>query len=432
MTNTSSIIERDKQFVWHPYSAFNSDQTVFSVKSAQGVRIKLTNGQELIDGMSSWWSAIHGYNHPIINKAVCDQLEDMSHIMFGGLTHQPAVDLAAQLVDITPKSLQCVFFIDSGSVAVEVAMKMAIQYWHAKNQPEKQKMLTIRHGYHGDTFGAMSVSDPVNGMHSLFSSTLAQQLFADSPNCSFKQPCLASDIASLKMQLENTHQHIAAVILEPIVQGAGGMRFYSAEYLKQTRQLCDHFNVLLIADEIATGFGRTGKLFACEHANIEPDILCLGKALTGGYMTLAATLTTLQIAETISHGEPGVFMHGPTFMANPLACATGLASLNLLLNSNWQNNIERIEQQLNSELAPCRQLQQVKDVRVIGAIGVVELHQPVDMKEIQPQFVEAGVWIRPYNCLIYLMPPYIINTEDLRVLTNAITTIVANIQQDTL
>ena len=429
MTNYSQLITRDQKYLWHPYSAFNSANPIFAVQSAQGVRIKLADGRELVDGMSSWWSAIHGYNHPEMNQAVSDQLQDMSHIMFGGLTHQPAIDLAEQLVEITPNSLQTVFFVDSGSVAVEVAIKMAIQYWHAKKQPEKQKMLTIRYGYHGDTFGAMSVSDPVNGMHSLFSDTLSQQYFADAPNCQFNQPCLESDIGPLKTQLKNKHQHIAAVILEPIVQGAGGMRFYSADYLKQVRQLCDQYDVLLVLDEIATGFGRTGKLFASEHAEIEPDILCLGKALTGGYMTLAATLTTTHVAETISQGEPGIFMHGPTFMANPLACSAGLASLKILLESPWQDNIKRIEHCLTTGLESCRHLNQVKDVRVLGAIGVVELHNPVDMHSLQPQFVEAGVWIRPFNHLIYLMPPYIISTEDIKILTNSVTTIVANIEE---
>jgi adenosylmethionine-8-amino-7-oxononanoate aminotransferase len=429
MTNSSQILKGDHDFVWHPYSAMGSDLPVFPVKSAHGVRIKLIDGRELIDGMSSWWSAIHGYNHPIMNQALSDQLQDMSHIMFGGLTHQPAVDLATQLVEITPDSLKTVFFVDSGSVAVEVAMKMAIQYWYAKKQPEKQKILTIRHGYHGDTFGAMSVSDPVNGMHSLFSNALIQQFFADAPNCSFDQPCTENDIASLQAQLKNNQQHIAAVILEPIIQGAGGMRFYSPDYLKQVRKLCDQYNVLLILDEIATGFGRTGKLFACEHAAIEPDILCLGKALTGGYLTLAATLTNLEVSRIISQGDPGVFMHGPTFMANPLACSAGLASLKILLNSPWQQRVKQIEQSLKAGLEPCKHYSQVKDVRVLGAIGVVELHQPVNMKIIQTQFVEAGVWIRPFNNLIYLMPPYIIECDELNILIDSITSIVSTIQE---
>lgn len=428
MTTVTNLLERDRNFIWHPYSSTRSKQAIFPVQSANGVRIKLTDGRELIDGMSSWWSAIHGYNHPVMNQAISDQLQDMAHIMFGGLTHQPAVDLAELLVKITPESLKTVFFVDSGSVAVEVAMKMAIQYWHAKNQPKKQKMLTIRHGYHGDTFGAMSVSDPENGMHSLFSNTLIQQFFADPPHCKFDQLCPDSDIAPLQSQLATNHQHIAAIILEPIVQGAGGMRFYSADYLRQVRQLCDQYNVLLILDEIATGFGRTGKLFACEHAAIEPDILCLGKALTGGYMTLAATLTNRHIAQTISEGEPGIFMHGPTFMANPLACSAGLASLRLLLNSSWQQKVKQIEQQLSTELVACKDLSAVKEVRILGAIAVVELHQAVNMQTIQPQFVEAGVWVRPFNRLIYLMPPYIIENNDLTILTNAVVSIISNIK----
>jgi len=327
-------------------------------------------------------------------------------------------------VDITPEPLQTVFFSDSGSVSVEVAIKMAIQYWYAKNQAQKNKMLSIRHGYHGDTFAAMSVSDPDNGMHSLFSNTLTQQFFADAPDCGFQQPCTANDITPLENQLKENHRHIAAVILEPIVQGAGGMRFYSPDYLRQVRLLCTEYNVLLIADEIATGFGRTGKLFACEHAKIAPDILCLGKALTGGYMTLAATMTTTEIANGIRQGEPGLFMHGPTFMANPLACATALASLKLLLNSPWQERVKNIEQLLQAGLNPCQHFAAVKEVRVLGAIGVIELYQPVDMQTLQPKFVEAGVWVRPFNKLIYLMPPFIISTEELNRLIDAVVKVV--------
>jgi adenosylmethionine---8-amino-7-oxononanoate aminotransferase len=386
------------------------------------------DGRVLIDGMSSWWSAIHGYNHPVLNQAISAQLQDMAHIMFGGLTHQPAVDLALQLVKITPKPLQTVFFSDSGSVSVEVAMKMAIQYWHAKNQANKQKLLTIRYGYHGDTFAAMSVSDPVNGMHSLFSNTLIKQLFAEAPNCTFDQSCAAEDIAPLENQLKEHHAQIAAIILEPIVQGAGGMRFYSPEYLRQVRELCDHYDVLLILDEIATGFGRTGKLFACEHANIAPDILCLGKSLTGGYMTLAATLATREIADTIRDGKPGLFMHGPTFMANPLACATALASIKLLLDSPWQETVNNIQQSLATGLQACQQYEHVKDVRVLGAIGVIELHQAIDLKTLQPKFVDAGVWVRPFNKLIYLMPPFIISDEQLNKLIKAVCIVVAEIE----
>jgi adenosylmethionine-8-amino-7-oxononanoate aminotransferase len=425
--SVQQLIDQDRKLVWHPYSAIGADLPIYPVKSAQNVRIKLMDGRELIDGMSSWWSAIHGYNHPVINQALSEQLQEMAHVMFGGLTHQPAVNLATQLVEITPNSLQTVFFSDSGSVAVEVAIKMAIQYWHAKQQPQKKKLLTIRYGYHGDTFGAMSVTDPVNGMHTLFGEILPQQIFVEGPKCSFEQPCSEDDIEPVLIELEKNHQRIAAIILEPIVQGAGGMRFYSPEYLKQVRKLCDKFNVLLILDEIATGFGRTGKLFACDHARIEPDLLCLGKALTGGYLTLAATLASEEIAHTISSGDPGLFMHGPTFMANPLACAAGLASLDILLHSDWQNKVLTIEKQLKSELASCREFTAVKAVRVLGAIGVIELHHPINLKVIQPQFVDEGVWVRPFNRLIYLMPPYIINESDLSQLTNAIIKIVSNI-----
>jgi adenosylmethionine---8-amino-7-oxononanoate aminotransferase len=422
----TDCLTTDRNHIWHPYSAMGADTAIYAVESAKGVRIRLQDGRELIDGMASWWCVIHGYNHPVINHAIEQQLHKMSHVMFGGLTHEPAVTLAEKLVAMTPDSLQCVFFSDSGSVAVEVALKMAVQYWHAKGQVSKQHFLTIRHGYHGDTFGAMSVCDPVTGMHGLFSHILPQQFFVDAPNCQFGEPCSEKELDAFKQILQQHKNEIAAVILEPIVQGAGGMRFYSAEYLQHVRRLCDEFNVLLILDEIATGFGRTGKLFACEHAGIAPDIMCVGKALTGGYMTLAATLTTRDVANTISHGEPAVFMHGPTFMANPLACAAANASIDLLLQSPWQNNIQRIEQALLAGLAPCKTLAQVNDVRVLGAIGVVEMKQPVDMRTIQPAFVEAGVWVRPFGKLVYLMPPYIMNDDDLRQLTNAVCSVISN------
>ncbi len=421
------LTQFDQAHVWHPYSAIDSGLPIFPVASAEGVRLKLLDGRELIDGMSSWWCAIHGYNHPEMNRALIAQLSDMAHVMFGGLTHRPAVALAARLVELTPEALQTVFFSDSGSVSIEVAMKMAIQYWHAKGQANKQQFLTLRQGYHGDTFAAMSVCDPITGMHALFSHALTPQFFADSPRCRFATICSDEDIASLEQQLMVHHKTIAAVILEPIVQATGGMHFYSAEYLQRTRVLCDQYEVLLIHDEIATGFGRTGELFACEHAKVTPDIMCVGKALTGGYLTLAATLTTLSVSETISQGEPGIFMHGPTFMANPLACTAGLTSLRLLTESPWKKNVLRIEQGLKKGLQPCQHLTGVIDVRVLGAIGVVELAVPVNMKKIQPRFVEAGVWVRPFGRLVYLMPPYIMSDTDLQSLTAAVVVVVNSI-----
>ena len=425
MTDEKHLIEIDQQHIWHPYSATHSNMPVYPVVSANGVRLKLADGRELIDGMASWWCMIHGYNHPEMNRALKAQIDQMSHVMFGGLTHPPAIALADKLVEITPEPLKTVFFSDSGSVAVEVAMKMAIQYWHAKDQQDRQQFLSIRSGYHGDTFGAMSVCDPDTCMHSVFSNILSKQLFVDAPPCHFGEPCLDEHLVPMEQMLEKHHQDIAAVILEPIVQGAGGMRFYSADYLKRLRKLCDQYAVLLILDEIATGFGRTGKLFACEHANISPDIMCVGKALTGGYLTLAATLTTEDISQTISQGEPGVFMHGPTFMANPLACTAALTSIRLLLEYNWQANIKRIEAGLEKGLATCRDMAHVKDVRVLGAIGVVELNEPVDMKSITEQFVEAGVWVRPFGKLVYLMPPFIIKDTDLDFLTRTVSKIIA-------
>lgn len=417
----------DQQHVWHPYSAMGGTRPLFPIESAHGVRLRMPDGRELIDGMSSWWCAIHGYNHPVMNQALKVQIDKVSHLMFGGLTHQPAAELAAKLMEITPAPLQSVFFSDSGSVAVEVAMKMAIQYWLALGQPQRQHFLSLRSGYHGDTFGAMSVCDPVTGMHSLFAGTLTPQFFIPKPRGRFGEPAHADDLTALERQLQQHSDKCAALILEPIVQGAGGMWFYSADYLRQVRQLCDHYGLLLIADEIATGFGRTGALFACEHADISPDIMCVGKALTGGYLTLAATLATRQISDAISQGEPGLFMHGPTFMGNPLACSAGLASIQLLLNSPWQQNIQRIESALEHGLAPCRGLPQVADVRVMGAIGVIEMHQPVDMDRLPQQFVERGVWVRPFNRLIYLMPPYIISTKELALLTTAVTEVVQGI-----
>lgn len=418
----------DKKHIWHPYSAIGSDQPVFPVVSAQGVRLTLADGRELIDGMASWWSVIHGYNHPALNQAITDQLSSMAHVMFGGLTHQPAAALAEKLVEITPEPFQAVFFADSGSVSVDVAMKMAIQYWSSQGKESKQRFLTIRSGYHGDTLGSMSVCDPDTGMHSLFTKVLAKQLFVDAPTSRFGEPCDEAAIQQMEKALK-AHQHeLAAVILEPIVQGAGGMWFYSAEYLQRLRILCNQYHVLLIFDEIATGFGRTGKLFACEHAGINADIMCVGKALTGGYMTMAATLATEKVSQTISQGQPGVFMHGPTFMANPLACAVALQSLELLVQSPWQQRIQQIERGLKKGLEPCNAFEQVADVRVLGAIGVVELKEPVDMKIIQPQFVEAGVWVRPFGRLVYVMPPYVMTPDDIEMLTAAIVSVVGSYQ----
>jgi adenosylmethionine-8-amino-7-oxononanoate aminotransferase len=416
----NSLLDDDRDHIWHPYSSTNSDVPVFAVRSASGVYLTLEDGRQLIDGMSSWWCAIHGYNVPELNSAIKHQLDDMAHVMFGGLTHAPAVRLCNRLVEITPEKLETVFLADSGSVSVEIAMKMAIQYWQAKQQPEKQKFISLKNGYHGDTLGAMSVCDPVTGMHTLFSEVLAKNYFAPSPECKFAESCQPQHTDELKKILDKNHQSIAALILEPVVQGAGGMKFYSPDYLKQAKALCEQYDVLLIADEIATGFGRSGKLFACEHAGISPDIMCVGKSLTGGYMTMAATLCTREVSDTISNNPPYVFMHGPTFMANPLACSVALESIRLLLASDWQQKVQMIEQCLNDGLAPCKAFDDVADVRVLGAIGVVELKQPVNMSKIQQAFVDAGVWLRPFGKLVYLMPPYTIETSEIKILCNAV------------
>jgi len=394
----------------------------YAAESASGVHIKLADGRQLIDGMSSWWCAIHGYNHPALNAAAEAQLGKMAHVMFGGLSHAPATRLAQRLIKITAPSLQYVFFSDSGSVSVEVAIKMALQYWHNLGLPNKKRLLTIRGGYHGDTFGAMSVCDPVNGMHALFAGAMQEQLFAPRPQTRFGEALIAGDTDPLREQLNAHHPEIAAIILEPIVQGAGGMWFYSAEYLHAVKELCEEFDILLIADEIATGFGRTGKLFACEHAGIEPDILCIGKALTGGYMSLAATISNDRVRDGIS-ANSGILMHGPTFMGNPLACSIAAASIELLLNQDWQHKVRSIEEQLDNELSPYHRHPAVADVRVLGAIGVVELRQAADVARLQELFVNEGVWIRPFGKMIYLMPPYIVPPDDLSRLNAAIGTV---------
>ena len=416
----------DHEHIWHPYSPMHGKSPVFHVDSAEGVHLHLTNGKKLIDGMSSWWCAIHGYNHPSLNQALEQQLKQVAHVMFGGLTHEPAIRLVEKLVTLTPPALQSVFISDSGSVAVEVALKLAIQYWNAKGEPGKQRFATLRNGYHGDTMGAMSVCDPVTGMHSLFNDVLTEQFYVERPKSRYGEACDDSDTRVLENLLQQNHEQIAALILEPIVQGAGGMYFYSADYLKRARELCDHYRVLLIADEIATGFGRTGKLFACEHAAISPDIMCVGKALTGGYLSLAATLTTTEISSAIDHGNPGVFMHGPTYMANPLACAVANASIELLLESEWQVRIQQIEHRLAELLSPGEALSQVAEVRCLGAIGVIEMKSAVDMASIVPQFVDAGIWVRPFGKLVYLMPPYVISDAELEQLCGTLVEVLGN------
>ena len=425
--DTDALLAFDHKHILHPYSSLKNPLHNILIRSAHDVYLELNDGNTLIDGMSSWWSVIHGYNHPELNAALSQQLQQMAHVMFGGLTHAPAIQLAQTLIDITPAGLNKVFFADSGSVAVEVAIKMALQYHYSQAQAHKNKLLSLRNGYHGDTFMAMSVCDPDTGMHHLFNNSLKPQYFADAPKSSDDAHWQTDDLNSLD-QLLAQHQDIAAIILEPIVQGAGGMRFYAPEYLRQVKARCEQHNILLIADEIATGFGRTGRLFACEHAQISPDILCLGKAITGGYMSFAATLCNDKVSNGIAEGKHPILMHGPTFMANPLACAVANKSIELLLNSPWQQRIQQIEQQLKQHLLPLLNLDSVADVRILGAIGVIELYQTVDLTKIQPALLDAGIWLRPFGKLVYLMPAYSIKPNVLEQLLIATTNIIEQIK----
>ena len=410
----------DGEHVWHPYGALPGALSPLPVVSAKGVRLKLADGRELIDGMSSWWCAIHGYRHPVLDGAVSEQLERMSHVMFGGLTHEPAVRLAERLVEITPSGLEQVFFADSGSVSVEVAIKLCLQFQRALGRSERTRLLTVRGGYHGDTFGAMAVCDPIRGMHSMFTGMLPEHVFAERPPDGFDAG-LNDAWAEHVSELVARHAHeLAAVIVEPVVQGAGGMRFYAPECVALLRKLCDEHDLLLVLDEIATGFGRTGALFACEHAGVTADVMCVGKALTGGYMTLAATLCTRAVSDAVCSGEGGGLMHGPTFMANPLACAVALASLDLLLDGGWRERVATIEDGLRTGLEPARELPGVVDVHVLGAIGVVQLREEVNVAAVTAAAIERGVWLRPFRDLIYTMPAYVMDAEDLAKVTAAV------------
>ncbi|MDQ6819356.1 MAG: adenosylmethionine--8-amino-7-oxononanoate transaminase [Actinomycetota bacterium] len=414
------LLDVDRLHVWHPYSPMPATVPPLPVASASGVRLRLADGRDLVDGMASWWCAVHGYRHPVLDTAVREQLERVAHVMFGGLTHEPAVRLAARLVELSPVPLDRVFFVDSGSVAVEVAIKMCLQYWRAQGRPERFRLLTARGGYHGDTFGAMAVCDPVAGMHALFDGTLVEHVFVDRPPAGFEMPLDDGYAAHLTHMVERHAHELAAVIIEPVVQGAGGMHFYSPTVVRHLRRLCDRHDVLLILDEIATGFGRTGAFFASNHADVAPDVMCVGKALSGGYLPLAATLCTAQVAEAITRGKGGALMHGPTFMANPLACAVALASTDLLADGSWQGDVARIERGLAEGLAPARELANVSDVRVLGAIGVVQLDGLVDVTAATLAAVDRGVWLRPFRDLVYTMPPYVTDDEDVAKIAAAV------------
>ncbi len=418
MKNKRELLNFDKNHIWHPYAKIPAEPPTIGIKKTQGSTLTLFDDREVIDGMSSWWSTLHGYNHPQIIKAMQQQLDTMPHVMFGGLTHEPAIILAKKLIELTPQNLNKVFFADSGSVAMEVAIKIALQYWISSKKPNKNKLITVKNGYHGDTFATMAICDPINGMHNLFSEVISKHYFAPAPENGFSKQSNNEDLIALKEIIKNNHQNIAAMTIEPIVQGAGGMRFYRPDYLKQVRQLCDEFNILLIVDEIATGFGRTGKLFACEWANINPDIMTIGKALTGGHISLAATLTTSKISKAISQGNPGILAHGPTFMANPLACTAAIASIEVLLSYNWQADIQRIEKHFNDTLMPIKNIKGIKEVRVLGAIAVIELERANLSIKIQQEALKHNVWIRPFGKLVYSLPAFNIPLNQLKQLTH--------------